>query len=422
MKPFTKFIALLFVILSVKAVSFAQKAEALVPGAPIEFSLSPEEARFFSLEMKADGYAEIKFVGDDNPEVSFAFLDAAGKAIVSGDSFSTSSAVFIAPKAGSYVFVVKRGKTENEAGPRKITLEYTNKFSLPKGSKQKAVRRVNGFDVKIMFVPAGDPEFGDNVVLFQKKGALKGILRESGNNSFIGFSFPDDPANADTAAQKKQVGLLRRTADKTGDGIPDVMLEYFSGGAHCCWSTYFVNLGERADLVEVINTDNAYLTAIGKNPKGGLRFITNENAFAYWNMSYAGSPMPEVILEFKNGELRPNFALMKKPAPTMARLKAKARAASRKISNKPYTEMGMDFEEAFWGEMLDLIYTGHEKLAWQYFDMVWPAKKPGKEKFKADFDQALAESYYGTKDINTSNSMRNSMKLFEKIYNSIREQ
>ena len=54
-----------------------------------------------------------------------------------------------------------------------------------------------------------------------------------------------------------------------------------------------------------------------------------------------------------------------------------------------------DFEEAFWGDMLDLIYTGHEDLAWQYFDMVWPAKKAGKGKFLADFKEQLSKSAYG---------------------------
>ena len=132
--------------------------------------------------------------------------------------------------------------------------------------------------------------------------------------------------------------------------------------------------------------------------------------------------MPEVILEFHNGELRPNFDLMEKAPPPLAKLKAKARVASLKISNDPYTEVGMDFEEAFWSEMLELIYSGHEDLAWQYFELVWPNKKRGKEKFTTDFKEALAESYYGTKTINTSNSMRNGMRLFEKIYDSIREQ
>ncbi len=413
---------LVFVIIVFASVTAAQSIESLSPGKPVAISLSPGEARSFGLEMKAGDYAEIKFKADDNPEVAFGFLDASGKALVTGNSASSNAAVFIAPKDGKYTFLVKYEPSPDASGPRKMTLEYSNKFVLPKGSKQKAVSTINGFKVRIMFVPGEDPEWGDNVVLFEKRGALKGILRNDGNAGFTGFSFPDDPANAETPEQKKQGALLRKTADKTGDGIPDAMIDYYSGGAHCCFSTYFVNLGNTVDVVEVVNTDNATLAAIGVNPKGGLRFATNENAFAYWNISFAGSPMPEVILEFNNGELRPNFALMKKPAPTMTKPRAMAKAASRKISNNPYTEVGMDFREAFWSEMLDLIYTGHEPLAWQYFDMVWPAKKPGKEKFKADFKEALAESYYGTRNINTSNSMRNSMQLFEKIYNTMREQ
>ncbi len=416
--------ALALFILAYAPTAFAQReVDKLVPGKREVISLSPEESRSFSIEMTADGYAEVKFVGEENPEVSYGFVDASGKALAFGSSFSSNSAVFIAPKAGKYTFIVRREKSEDKPGPQNVTLEYSNKFSLPKGSKQKGIRRLSGYEVRIMFVPgAEDPEYGDNVVLFQKRGVLKNILRQGGNAGYMGFSFPDNLADAETPARKKQVALIQKTADKTGDGVPDVMIDYFSGGAHCCFSTYFVNLGPTAEVVEVINTDNASLAATSVNPKGGLRFSTNENAFAYWNIFYAGSPMPEVVLEFDNGKLRPNFALMKRPAPAMAKLKAKAKAASRKISNAPYTEVGMDFEEAFWDEMLHLIYSGHEDLAWKYFDMVWPVKKPGKEKFKIDFEEALAESYYGTKEINTSNSMRNSMRLFEKIYKSIKEQ
>ncbi|MCC7308108.1 MAG: hypothetical protein IT173_11120 [Acidobacteria bacterium] len=423
MRTIRNITAFIFAMLIFTAFLSAQTAESLSPGKPIAISLSPGDGRSFRLAMKAGDYAEVKLVSDEDQNASYAFLDEAGKVLSYGDTASTNSAVFIAPKGGDYFFIVKIDKSEDDkADARKITLEYSNKFALPKGSKQKVVSTINGFKVRIMFVPGEDPEYGDNVVLFEKGGALKGILRSDGNPGFTGFSFPDDPANAENAAQRKQGALIRGTADKTGDGIPDAMIDYYSGGAHCCFSTYFVNMGSTVDVVEVVNTDNATLAAIGRNPKGGLRFATNENAFAYWNISFAGSPMPDVILEFKNGELRPNFDLMKKPAPSMTKLRAMARAAARKISNNPYTEVGMDFEEAFWSEMLDLIYTGHEPLAWQYLDMVWPAKKPGKEKFKADFKEALAESYYGTRNINTSDSMRNSMRLFEKIYKSIKEQ
>lgn len=396
----------------------AQDHQRLFPEKPITITLSPGEARSFSLEMKADEYAEITWLVKDNLSLSFGFLDSSGKAVSVGDSSEEDVVVFIAPKTGKYVFVIRCNESEEVVGPQRVSLEYSNKFKLPKGSKQKDIRKINGFDVRIMYAPDAGLDYGDNIVLFEKSGILKGILRKSG----MGFSFPDNPLEAKTLSAKKQVNLIRNTSDKTGDGIPDVMIEYYSGGAHCCYSTYFFNLGDSIDLIELLHTENTSLGVIGLNPNGGLRFGTSENAFAYWNIYYAGSPMLGVILEFQKGELRPNFELMKKPAPSFAKLKSTARVAARKISNVPYTDVGMDFEEAFWQEMLNLIYSGHEDLAWQYFELVWPTKKPGKEKFTADFKEALAESYYGTKTINTSNSMRNGRRLVEKILNGIREQ
>jgi len=48
----------------------------------------------------------------------------------------------------------------------------------------------------------------------------------------------------------------------------------------------------------------------------------------------------------------------------------------------------------FWGPMLDLIYTGHEDLAWQFLDLVWPPQKPGKAIFIRDFKKQLLERQY----------------------------
>ena len=97
---------------------------------------------------------------------------------------------------------------------------------------------------------------------------------------------------------------------------------------------------------------------------------------------------------------------MKKPAPTLAKLKRDAAATRSKLNLNPYTspeDNFNDFEEPFWGEMLDLIYTGHEDLAWQYFEMVWPAKKPGKDKFLADFKEQLALTAYGERKRSKAN-------------------
>ena len=385
----------------------------LLPGQAITFSLKPGEAKSFVLPLDRDGFAEISWRALDNMTLEYGFISPGGKALDVGDSNERDSAIFIAPEAGKYNFLIRLKKESEVTGTQSISLEYKNRFSLPPGSRLKDSRKANGYDVKIYFAPGSEPDFGDSIVLFEKAGKLKKVLKSEGNPTYIGFSFPDDPAEAETAKAKKALALIRNTSDKTGDGVPDIMLDFFSGGAHCCFSTYFVNLGEPPTVIERIDTENASLSPISVNPKGGLRFQTHENAFAYWNIFFAGSPMPLVILEFVNGELRPNFSLTRKRPPALAVLRTKAKKARLKINDNPYDGIGMDFEEAFWDEMLDLIYTGNEELAWQYFDLVWPVSKPGKERFLTDFKEQLALSYYGTRNTNSNNSFRNYMRLFE---------
>ena len=41
---------------------------------------------------------------------------------------------------------------------------------------------------------------------------------------------------------------------------------------------------------------------VAKKPGGGLRFVYAEQAFAYWNINFAQSPMPAVTWEFDKGD------------------------------------------------------------------------------------------------------------------------
>ena len=410
----TILIAVCLAVLTVVFVVGQERPQELQPNQPITFSISPNGTKSFSLSMKEDGFAEITWLANESLLLSFGFVDESGHVVEVGDSTNNESAVFIAPKAGRYTFVIKYDPSSEISGSQNVSLEYKNLFKLARRTIQKDLRRINGYDVKILYEPGTDADFGKSLVTIEKGGKLKKLFIDGGNPTYIGFSFSDHLADAKSAAAKRNANLIQSTLDKTGDSIPDVMIDYFSGGAHCCFSTYFVNLGETVELVEVIRTEHAGIFAVANNPKGGLRFETSENSFAYWKIFFAGSPFPSVILEFANGELRPNFDLMKKPPPSLTLLKSKARATGLKLNNDAYTSEGDDFEEAFWGEMLDLIYTGNEALAWQYFDLVWPAKKPGKDRFLADFKEQLGESYYGTRKINSSNSFRNFMLLFEK--------
>ena len=47
-----------------------------------------------------------------------------------------------------------------------------------------------------------------------------------------------------------------------------------------------------------------------------------------------------------------------------------------------------------WGTMLDLIYTGHRIIAWQFLEEAWPQTVAGKAAFKQEFIEQLKESPY----------------------------
>jgi predicted secreted protein len=374
----------------------------LRPNQPITFVLAPGGEKAFVIQLKKDDVAEVSWQANEELNLSLTLRDPSGKDLIKEGPEITDSIPFVASLDGEYLLTITMKTAQDSPkakGSQKITLQYTNRWQVPTGISKSDVRKVNGYDIKILETPGHD---GKSYLLIERNGRLKKVFEGAAQ-----FSFGDDASNTESDGAKGSATLVGSTPDKTGDGNPDVEVGYFSGGAHCCFVTFFFELGASVKVLPSFSTHNAELFAIGRNPKGGLRFETFDDTFAYWLTDYADSPMPRVVLEFQKGVLRPNFDLMKKPAPSLAKLKEMARAKRTKISLKPYRGVkgsGID-EEVFWDVMLDLIYTGHEELAWQYLDLVWPAQKKGKELFIKDFKHTLSESPFW-KVIVESNNQR----------------
>ena len=402
---------LLLICLTVLFASFvgAQEKLNLVLNELKTFSIAPEQEKVFVLKMKKGNFADIQWLANEELPLSFEIYDSTRKDLLEQASADEDSIWFVAPKDDDFLVVCKFEKSTDFTQSQTISLQYKNKFKLPTGTKVSGVRKINGFDIKIMTTPSpsnGEEIIGgqNSVVLFEKSGQLQKVMKAFGDGGIAGFYFADDIMRTYSKEDKQSVLLLKNTLDKTGNGIPDVMINYYSGGAHCCAEHFFIDLGEWVNLADAIGTAHVGMNAKSKNPKGGLFYETADNVFAYWGGSFAGSPFPTVILEFKNGKLRPNFDQMIKPAPSLAVLKRKAQLVRQKLSLEPYK--GIDNpdtviykeeflgEPDFWGEMLDLIYTGHEDLAWQYLDLVWSPQKQGKAIFREDFKNQLNESHY----------------------------
>lgn len=92
--------------------------------------------------------------------------------------------------------------------------------------------------------------------------------------------------------------------DLDNNGIPEVIVRTYSGGAHCCTN----HLIYRWENQRFVKTETGMLNAGGGifqdlNGDGNLEFLSDNNAFLYAFSSYAGSFPPSLIYRFQNGEL-----------------------------------------------------------------------------------------------------------------------
>lgn len=91
--------------------------------------------------------------------------------------------------------------------------------------------------------------------------------------------------------------------DLDGNGIPEVVVRTFSGGAHCC-TNYTIYTQQNN---QIIKTETGFLDSLGGsfqdlNDDGKLEFVSVDNSFLYAFSSYAGSFPPSQIYTFTNSK------------------------------------------------------------------------------------------------------------------------
>jgi hypothetical protein len=184
-----------------------------------------------------------------------------------------------------------------------------------------------------------------------------------------------------------------KTGDNiTGNGIPNLVVSTFTGGAHCCSQFEVFELGKdfkRIALFDVADAGNSHFEKRGDDKR--LVFVTNDFTFAYWNTSFADSPAPEVILRYCNGKYRLADDLMRKQSIDEKR----QQDLIKKIADlSKSVEPSTSPTPLLWETMLNLIYSGNEKTAWEFFEKAWPTDLPDKRQFARDFRNRLTKSLY----------------------------
>lgn len=183
--------------------------------------------------------------------------------------------------------------------------------------------------------------------------------------------------------------MISRGRDLTGDGRPDLVIGQWIPSWHgTYWLHVFplgVKSGEIPGIPGAISPQQLIDLDGDKIPE--VRLL--DAAFAYWRVCFANSPMPKVILKYRNGRYRLAPDLMRRPVPSRQLLAERARSLQRLYWQGDLQRE--QFNKGVLRTMTDLIYTGNADSAWRFL----AAASPGsgwRKAFLAGFRDRLAGS------------------------------
>lgn len=181
-----------------------------------------------------------------------------------------------------------------------------------------------------------------------------------------------------------------RLEDVTGDAADDLIVTEYSGGAHCCFTTY---------VYEFIPKLTQRFASLSSNCPGEFKdlngdavpeFLTCDDRWAYRYCAFAASPIPLVVLEYQPGQGYVN-ASAKFPGQYQERLQRSLALAETAGDNSPDDAEGTS-KCAVLSLVLDYYSLNDVDSARASFDAYYT--DPDAESFWAEIEATMREPLY----------------------------
>ena len=160
--------------------------------------------------------------------------------------------------------------------------------------------------------------------------------------------------------------------DLFADGHPALVLEGFTGGAHCCYDYRIVSLSEPPVILGSIENESPFYFFRDKT-SGQFRIMTSDGAFDYFDgLCHACTVFPRVVLKVDHDGLHdagPEFAEQYESEIAFARAKIPQREEGQFLESDFKDARTVVLEVVF-----SYLYSGREAQAWKTLDELWPAK------------------------------------------------
>jgi len=189
------------------------------------------------------------------------------------------------------------------------------------------------------------------------------------------------------------LGALTGT-DITGDGYPDVIVERYSGGAHCCFQTVVYSLGEWVQTYRAGHESNCPGEFQDLDGDGVCEFLTCDDIFAYRYCAFSDSPLVTVILRFEPG-IGYIVASQDFPALYVEDIARHTALAEEVLHGDSPLGFNDTPKCGVLPLVLDYLYSGQVERGWEA--LYYYYRLPDVEAFRADIEQQIARSGYFTR-------------------------
>lgn len=93
------------------------------------------------------------------------------------------------------------------------------------------------------------------------------------------------------ADKESKVPAIANGTDITGRGHPDMIVSFYTGGAHCCLFDYVFELEPEFKLLATLDAEDSWPAYfVDLNGDDHYYYVAQDWTFAYWYGSFAGHP------------------------------------------------------------------------------------------------------------------------------------
>ena len=211
----------------------------------------------------------------------------------------------------------------------------------------------------------------------------------------------NDPEKKDPAADDSSPQSPRPLTNITGNGIANLVISEYSGGAHCCSTYHIFELGDEFREVDTIETRDGGMVFTNLTDSAIPEIQLADWGYAYVFTCFAASYAPDIILQYADGKYQVATDLMFTEPPTDDEFTAMvqeikttyATPADGETNVVPPNVWGSN--AILWDKMLDLTYQGHVDLALQLFDTCWQSEWKDRDAAVKLFWESVGGSQYG---------------------------